>query len=83
VHNTLLRSAMEEHPPPYHKNRRLKLFYATQAATPSPTIVLFVNEPELLNFAYLGYLENRIRAVFPFNGSPLRLLPRRREGERG
>jgi GTP-binding protein len=83
VLNTLLRSAMEEHPPPYHKNRRLKLFYATQAATPSPTIVLFVNEPELLNFAYLGYLENRIRAVFPFNGSPLRLLPRRREGERG
>ncbi len=81
--NTLLRGAMEEHPPPYHKNRRLKLFYATQAATPSPTIVLFVNEPELLNFAYLRYLENRIRAVFPFNGSPLRLLPRRREGEKG
>jgi GTP-binding protein len=81
--NTLLRAAMEEHPPPYHKNRRLKLFYATQAATPSPTIVLFVNEPELLNFAYLRYLENRIRAVFPFNGSPLRLLPRRREGEKG
>ncbi|HXA27135.1 MAG TPA: ribosome biogenesis GTPase Der [Candidatus Angelobacter sp.] len=80
--NTLLRSAVDEHPPPYHKNRRLKLFYATQAATPSPTIVLFVNDPDLINFAYIRYLENRIRAVFPFNGSPLRLLPRRREGDK-
>ena len=80
--NTLLRSAMDEHPPPYHKNKRLKLFYATQAATPQPTIVLFVNDPDLLNFAYLRYLENRIRAVFPFNGSPLRLRPRRREADR-
>jgi GTP-binding protein len=80
--NTLLRSAMDEHPAPYHKGKRLKLFYATQAATPSPTIVLFVNDPDLINFAYLRYLENRIRAVFPFNGSPLRLLPRRREGDR-
>jgi GTP-binding protein len=80
--NTLLRSAMDEHPPPYRKGKRLKLFYATQAATPSPTIVLFVNDPDLLNFAYLGYLENRIRAVFPFNGSPVRLLPRRREADK-
>jgi GTPase len=80
--NTLLRSAVDEHPPPYHKNRRLKLFYATQAQTPSPTVVLFVNDPDLINFAYLRYLENRIRAVFPFNGSPLRLLPRRREGDK-
>jgi GTPase len=80
--NTLLRGAMDEHPPPYHKNKRLKLMYAAQAATPSPTIVLFVNDPELMNFAYRRYLENRIRAVFPFNGSPLRLLPRRREGDK-
>ena len=80
--NTLLRGAMDEHPAPFHKGKRLKLFYATQAATPSPTIVLFVNDPDLINFAYLRYLENRIRAVFPFNGSPLRLLPRRREGDR-
>jgi GTPase len=80
--NTLLRGAMDEHPPPFHKGKRLKLFYAAQAATQSPTVVLFVNDPELVNFAYKRYLENRIRAVFPFNGSPLRLLVRRREGER-
>ncbi len=80
--NTLLRSAVDEHPPPYHKNRRLKVLYAAQASTPFPTIVLFVNDPELMNFAYRRYLENRIRAVFPFNGSPLRLLVRRREQER-
>jgi GTP-binding protein len=80
--NTLLRAAVDEHPPPYHKSRRLKLFYAAQAATGFPTVVLFVNDPELMNFAYRRYLENRIRAVYAFNGSPLRLLVRRREGER-
>ena len=80
--NTLLRGAVDEHPPPYRKGKRLKLLYAAQAATASPTVVLFVNDPELMNFAYRRYLENRIRAVFPFNGSPLRLLVRRREGEK-
>jgi len=80
--NTLLRGAIDEHPPPYHKGRRLKLLYAAQAATATPTVVLFVNDPELMNFAYRRYLENRIRAVFPFNGSPLRLLVRRRESDR-
>jgi len=80
--NTLLRGAIDEHPPPYHKGRRLKLLYAAQAATPSPTVALFVNDPDLMNFAYRRYLENRIRAVFPFNGSPLRLLVRRRGADK-
>jgi GTP-binding protein len=71
--NTLLRAAIDEHPPPYHKGRRLKLLYAAQAATPSPTIALFVNDPELMNFAYRRYLENRIRQEFGFTGTPIRM----------
>lgn len=76
--NQLIRTAVAEHPPPAHKGRQLKLFYATQARSAAPTIVLFVNDPELLHFSYRRYLENRIRAVFGFAGVRMRLVARPR-----
>jgi GTPase len=76
--NSLLRTAMEEHPPRFHKGRKLKLLYAAQAQSQTPTIALFVNDPEQMHFAYQRYLENRIRAVFGFAGVPLRLVLRAR-----
>jgi GTP-binding protein len=76
--NKVLRTAVDEHPPRFHKGRRLTLLYAVQADTPAPTFVLFVNEPELLHFSYSRYLENRLRAVFGFAGVPVRLLARAR-----
>ena len=76
--NQLLQRAFEEHPPRYEKGRRLKLLYATQAGTPAPTFVLFVNDPELLHFSYSRYLENRIRAIFGFSGVPIRMVARKR-----
>jgi GTP-binding protein len=76
--NTLLRDAFLAHPPRHHKGRQLKLLYATQASTPAPTVVLFVNDPELLHFAYARYLENRIRAVFGFAGTRMRIVARAR-----
>ncbi len=76
--NNLIRAAVAAHPPRIHKGKRLKILYATQASTPVPTIVLFVNDPEFLHFAYARYLENRIRAVFGFPGVRLRLVTRKR-----
>jgi GTP-binding protein len=76
--NQLIRKAVEDRPPPFHKGRKLKVLYATQASTPNPTIVLFVNDPDLLHFSYQRYLENRIRSVFGFSGVRLRLVARRR-----
>ncbi len=76
--NTLLRDALLAHPPRHDRGRQLKLLYATQASTPAPTIVLFVNDPDLLHFAYGRYLENRIRAVFGFAGTRMRIVARAR-----
>jgi GTP-binding protein len=76
--NTLLRQAVDEHPPRTVRGRRLKLLYAAQARSVVPTIVLFVNEPELLHFSYARYLENRIRAVYGFAGVRLRMVARPR-----
>ncbi len=68
------------------KGRALKIYYATQVRTRPPTIVLFVNDPELMHFSHLAYLENQIRARVGLEGTPLRLLVRpahKRERARG
>ena len=61
----------------------LRIYYATQAGTNPPTFVFFVNDPKLLHFGYERYLENRLRATFGFEGTPVRLVFRpRSEDER-
>jgi GTP-binding protein len=74
--NRVLRQAFAEHPPPSYKGRRLKLGYATQAASESPTVVLFVNDVGLLHFSYRRYLEKAIRERFGLTGNPLKLVLR-------
>jgi GTPase len=76
--NQLIREAIASRPPAMHKGRRLKILYATQASSPNPTVVLFVNDPDLLHFSYERYLENQIRAVFGFAGVRLHMVVRRR-----
>jgi GTP-binding protein len=43
-----------------------------------PTFLLYVNDPKLAHFSYLRYLENRLREVYPFLGTPVRLVLRPR-----
>ena len=74
--NRLLREAFQERPPPSFKGRRLVLRYATQARSETPTIVMFVNDVNLLHFGYRRYLENRLRERFGFAGNPLRIVLR-------
>ncbi len=62
------------------KGKQLKVYYATQVSTRPPTLVLFVNDPELMHFSHLAYLENQIRKRVPLQGTPLRLVVRRATG---
>jgi len=79
--NRLLRDAMAAFPAPSSKGKPLRFLFATQAEIAPPTFVLFVNDPELIHFSYERFLENRIREVHPFKGTPIRLqFRRRREG---
>ena len=79
--NKVLRAAFLEHPPPGFKGKRLKLNFATQAASEAPTVVLFVNDVALLHFSYRRYLENRIRDQFGLMGNPIKLVLRAGSGE--
>jgi len=74
--NRFLREAFLERPPPSFKGKRLNLKFATQANSETPTIVLFVNDTNLLHFSYRRYLENRLRERFGFAGNPIRIVLR-------
>lgn len=76
--NRCIRRAVAHHSPPSKRGRPLKILYVTQVRTRPPTIVLFVNDPELMHFSYERYLTNALRAEFGFEGTPLRLLVRSR-----
>ncbi|MEX2373944.1 MAG: ribosome biogenesis GTPase Der, partial [Dehalococcoidia bacterium] len=80
--NKVVHKAMAEHGPPTVRHRKLKVMYVTQAEVSPPTFVFFVNDPELVHFSYLRFLENRIREAFDFEGTAIRLVFRRRSQDR-
>ncbi len=77
--NEVIREAVLRHPPAAIKGRSLKIYYITQPEVNPPTFVLFVNEQELVHFAYERYLENQIRRVFPYPGTAIKLVFRMRQ----
>ena len=80
--NRVLRAASERQQPPIVKGRRPKLFYGTQAGVAPPTFVFFANDAAAIHFSYRRYLENRLRAEFGFDGTPIKLVFRDRESVR-
>ena len=77
--NEVVTDAISMNPTPTDKGkRRLNVFYTTQVANEPPTFVVFVNDVELMHFSYKRYLENQIRHAFGFEGTPIHIIPRRR-----
>ncbi len=78
--NRIIQHAQDMHPAPSKTGRSLRIFYGTQVRSDPPTFMLYVNSPELAHFTYLRYLENQIRKEYPYVGTPIRLvLKKRRE----
>lgn len=81
VLNQVITDATAINPPPSENGRRLKIYFTTQADVKPPTFIFFVNEPEIMHFSYLRFLENRLRESFGFEGTPLKLVVRGRKEE--
>jgi GTP-binding protein len=77
--NQILQKAQDEHPAPSQGGRQLKLYYGTQVRSDPPTFLVYVNDPKLAHFSYVRFLENQLRLVYPFIGTPVYfvLKPRR------
>jgi GTP-binding protein len=76
--NSAMKDIIAAHAPPSAGGRKLKVLYATQAEVNPPTFVFSVNDTALLHFSYKRYLENELRRRFGFEGTPLRLIFKRR-----
>lgn len=81
VLNQVVEDAIAINPPPTEKGQRLKILYATQVKIKPPTLVIFVNEPEIMHFSYQRYLENKLREAFGFEGTPLQMIIRGKNEE--
>lgn len=77
--NDVIMDALAINPTPTVKGQRLKVLYTTQVAVQPPAFAVFVNDPELMHFSYKRFLENQIRDAFDFIGTPIKILPKKRQ----
>jgi len=79
VLNEVIQESVQLREPPSRKGgKRLKVYYASQIGIKPPKIVLSVNNPALMHFAYKRYLENSIRNAFGFIGTPIDIKIKKR-----
>ncbi len=77
--NNILMNATALHQAPKHHGGRLKVYYGSQVSVGPPTFALFVNDANYAHFSYMRYLENRVREVYDFSGTPIKFVLRNRK----
>jgi GTP-binding protein len=81
--NRFIEAVTGVHPPASPGKREVRVLYSAQTAVAPPTFVFFTNVATKFHFSYERFLENRLRESFGFEGTPMRLTVRRREGRGG
>ena len=71
--NEVLQQAIESHPPPLAKGRRIKLNYAHCGGHQPPTIIVHGRQVDQLPKSYQTYLINTFRKHFKMQGTPIRI----------
>lgn len=79
VLNDIILDASIMNQAPIFNGDRIRVYYGSQVDTKPPTFVLFVNDPNYMHFSYHRYLENRFRSAFMLEGTPIKLVLRKRE----
>ncbi|HTO52514.1 MAG TPA: ribosome biogenesis GTPase Der [Myxococcota bacterium] len=82
--NRALEDAILRNTPPLRGKKRARFFYATQISTRPLTLLVFMNDPQLIARNYHRYLEGFMRKRFGVRSAPVRVKLRgRRELEAG
>ncbi len=69
----MVRQALLRVNPPSKGGQRLRIFSFRQVGVAPPRFLALVNEPKLAHFSFTRYLENQVRALYPFPGTPLQI----------
>lgn len=79
--NRILQEAQDLHQAPSGTGKPFRIYYGTQVRVDPPTFMLYCNNPTLSHFTYMRFLENQIRKEFPYTGTPIHLVLKKREHE--
>ena len=78
--NKIFQEIVKHRPPPSFKGKFIKFYYITQVSAKPPAFKIIVNHPEGVGVSYERYIHHKLRENFNFEGTPLRLFFREREG---
>lgn len=76
--NEVMLQVIENYPPPAIKGKYVRIKYATQLHTPTPSFAFFCNLPQYVKEPYKRYLENKLRENFDFTGTPIQIFMRQK-----
>ena len=76
--NDYILPVIEQTPPPATKGKYIRIKYATQLPSPTPTFAFFVNLPQYIKEPYRRFLENKIREQWDFCGVPMQVFFRQK-----
>ena len=79
--NDMILEAYNLNLPPSYKGKRLKIYFTSQTGINPPKFTFRVNNKGLVHFSYERYLENKIRENFDFEGTPIVLQFKNRNGD--
>ncbi len=78
VLNEFTQEVVDAFPPPAYKGKYIKIKYATQLPTYSPSFAFFCNLPQYIRDPYRRYIENKLRERFNFQGVPMQIFFRKK-----
>ena len=75
--NEVMQEAIAAYPPPANKGKYIKIKYITMLKGAAvPTFIFFCNLPQWVKEPYRRYLENKIREIWDFTGTPINVFMR-------
>lgn len=72
--NEYILPVIEHTPPPSTKGKYIRIKFAMQLPSPTPSFAFFANLPQYIRDPYRRFLENKIREHWDFCGVPLQLF---------
>lgn len=76
--NEVMLEIIERNHPPSLKGKFIKIKYATQLPTKTPSFAFFANHPQYIKEPYQRYIENQLRERFNFKGVPISVFFRKK-----
>ncbi|MEZ5054472.1 MAG: hypothetical protein R2807_06875 [Chitinophagales bacterium] len=76
--NEIMLAEIEKYGPPAYRGEYIKIKYAQQLPSTTPSFAFFCNHPDYIKDPYRNYLENRMRENFKLTGVPINIFFRKK-----